>query len=811
MRPRRGTFRTRTGTAALGLIAGILRRGAIAGIALIAALGPFPAPAAADDAAPEFNPNNNLAGSRWTYGWAPSLGGPVTLYTVRVDTNQVQFWRANPNHLSYVSYNPTPGPRTFANNVTIPPGGLSLNPGNTQFAIVRWTAPAAGTYDVLARFIARSTNNSDRTVAVLRGSEVLFSRWIQPAIHGNIVSMSVSIAVMAGESIDFAVGAADGSNYSDVTGLDATVNIEPEPNVLGPVLHFGRDRFVAARWPGEAFDAITFDPVNRRIAGGGKLQDLCGGFISNGPPGGQGMAWDPVTQTIWEVTNNRNVRRWNGATLLDTVFTVPLTFTIPSSGPETMESVRGIAVDSNYVYFVDAGPNPGQITSNKWFKFSRTGTPLKSSKSTDLHAHLDMDPDALVDDIVYSPFSSPVFPGKLLVALEHSGIQVLDTDGGYVDRFRWSQQKLRPRDANRQWGRLSAFAGLALDPQTGNLYLEDNDTGDAQVWVRLPRGDSTYYAIAVGGPQAWLYKPIAGCNMTLWNTIPANAGNLFGLAYRDVDRLLYSVDYNTGDLWLVDPRSGTGSRVGPTGVQSIWGLAYDPGRDVLYARTEAVPGNQIMTIDPATAAAAPLPSLVGTYVTDIAYSTADSALYGVQGGVASQLIRINRTTGAGSVVGPTVFARGLDYDAVSNRLIGITLQQLVSIDPASGAAETLSTLVPGPFEGLAVVPVPLDPAVLDADDPSLRVARSLRAWPNPARGAVTIEFEVERVDELAVSVFDVQGRRVRELERRRFVPGAHLLKWDGTLDGGRIAAAGVYFLRVESGAHSGVARVVRVK
>ena len=778
--------------------------------AVIAALV-FPALAGADDAAREFNASTNLAGARWTYGWTPALGGALTLYTARFDSNSVQHWRAVPNHLSYVSYNPTPSPKTMPGGVTIPGFGLSLQPGHTQWAMVRWTAPVAGTVDVVARFLVRSTNSTDRAIAVLRGSEVLFSRWINPAVHGNVAAMSVTIDLAAGESVDFAVGPADGSNFSDVTGLDATVNFRSEATAIGPVLAFGLDRFVAARWPGNAFESIAFDPVNRRIAGSGDIHDLCGNFLSDGPPGDKGLAWDPVTQTLWEVTSTRTVRRWNGATLLDTVFTVPLTFTVPVSGPDTLESVRGIAVDSSFVYFVDAGPDPGQLGSNAWFKFSRAGVPLKSSKATDLVENLDMDPDALVDDIVYSPHSSPVFPGKLLIALEHSGIQVVDTDGNFVDRFRWSQQKLRPRDANRQWGRLSAFAGIALDPLTGNLYLQDNDTGDAQVWVRLPRASSASYAVAIGSNQPWLYWPIAGCSMPLWNAVPG-ASLLFGLAYREPSRLAYSVDFgSSGDLYLVDPRSGIGARIGATGVSGIWGMAYDPGRDLLYGRTETSPTGQIVTIDPVTAETAPLPSAIGHYVTDIAFSTADSALYGVEGGSPAKLIRIDRDTGAGTVVGNTVTVRGLDYDPVSGKLLGVTFDpRLVSIDPATGAFQTLSTLAPGPNEGLAVITVPFDPSVLAADEPSLRVARTLRAWPNPARAAVAIEFEVERAAELAVAVFDVQGRRVRELEKKRFVAGIHRLRWDGLAEGGRIAAAGVYFLRVESDGHASVARVVRV-
>lgn len=785
---------------------------AAAALLLACALAPA---ARADDVAFEFNAATNTAGSRWTYGWAPSLGGVVTLYTVRHDTNSVQHWRASPNHLSYASYNPTGTPRTLPNGVTIPGRGFQLQPGASQWAVTRWTAPVAGEVDVAVRFIARSTQSTDRAVAVMNGGAVVFSRWVLPAVHGTVVSMSARLEVAAGATIDVLVGSADGSNVADVTGVDATVHHRSAPAALGPVLTFGRDRYVAARWPGDAFESIAFDPVTRRIAGNGKIQDLCGNVVSNGPPGDKGLAWDPVTHTLWEVTASRTVRRWNGPTLLDTVFVVPAAFIVPGATggyPDTLESVRGIAVDSNFVYMVDAGPDPGQLHSNAWFKFTRSGAPVASSRTTDLVANLDLDPDALVDDIVYVPHSSPVFPGKLLIALEHSGIQVVGTDGMYVDRFRWSQQSLRPRDASRQWGRLNAFAGIAIDPETGNLYLEDNDTGDAQVWVRLPRNQDARYAVAIGSAQPWLVHPQAGCAMPLWNSVAGLSPLLFGLAWSDSDRVAYSADFGSGDLYLVDPRSGSGGRTVATGVSGLWGVAWDPERNRLYARTEAAPQHHVLVIDPRTGAASPLPQPIGFFVTDLAFSPAVNALYAVEGGSPAKLIRIDRDTGAGTHVANTVTVRGLDWDPVAGKLLGVTFApDLVSIDPATGASQVLASVAPGPNEGLAVVPVPIDSSVLAVETEAAGLARTLLAWPNPARGRVSVAFELSTALDLDAAVFDVLGRRVRELARRRFAAGAHRLEWSGEDARGGSAGPGVYFVRVETPHHAAVARVVRIR
>jgi len=52
---------------------------------------------------------------------------------------------------------------------------------------------------------------------------------------------------------------------------------------------------------------------------------------------------------------------------------------------------------------------------------------------------------------------------------------------------------------------------------------------------------------------------------------------------------------------------------------------------------------------------------------------------------------------------------------------------------------------------------------------------------------------------------------VRTLGARRFPSGVHRLEWDGRDDGGGSVAAGIYFVRVETGAHARVTRVTRMR
>lgn len=764
----------------------------------------------ADDAALEWNPLANNAGARWTYGWKATMQGALTLHpNAFTDAQGVQHWRASASAtVAATMRNATASPKTVTGVGTLPTGSLALRAEPGRWSVVRWTAPATGAYTVRARFLTRGGGGDFSFVeaAIVRGAEVLFSRWRQANRTGGVAAAVVTLDCAAGDAIDFQIGP-EGSSV----GLDATVTWEPPASPDGPVITFGPHRFAVARWPGDAFEELAFDPVQQRLASSGAIRDRCAALVSAGPGGGSGLAWDELTSTYWQVTPDRDVRRWSAAgVLLDTVFTVPPTFTVPGSGLDTLESVRGIAVDSSYVYLVDAGPNPGEVPSNAWFKFTRAGAPVKSSRSTDFVANLDADYDALVDDIVWSPMTSPVYPGMLLIALEHSGIQVVDREGNFVAKFRWSTQNLPPRNPqfNQYYGRLSAFAALALDPASGNLYLGDNDSGEAQVWVRLPGPGIASYAVGV---SPFLEHPRPGCSLPLWAPAPTGAV-LLGLAWRPVDGMCYGVDINGGDLWRLDPRTGHSWRLGPTGA-SAWGVAYAADRDVLYTMFNDAT-YRIFAVDPRTGDASPLPEPLGYYPTDIAFDAADGFLYGIDNTPPARLLRIHRDTGAATVVGNTVASRGLEWDPGTQRLWAAGYDgQIVSIDPATGAATAL-TADPGAGvrDGLAVVRASGSlPTVAVGPAAALPPGAALQARPNPARGAVRLAFSLPLPEDVDARVFDVAGREVRRLHRGTLAAGAHELAWDGRDGEGREVAAGVYFARVETGATTRVARFVRTR
>lgn len=109
---------------------------------------------------------------------------------------------------------------------------------------------------------------------------------------------------------------------------------------------------------------------------------------------------------------------------------------------------------------------------------------------------------------------------------------------------------------------------------------------------------------------------------------------------------------------------------------------------------------------------------------------------------------------------------------------------------------------PGPH-GLYVTGIG-DPGGLD-----LSMAR-VTSSPNPMTGSTEIAYRVVDTTPIRLAIYDVYGRLVSSLTSRAQTPGDHHLVWNGKLENGSPAAAGVYFCRLETGGKSATARIVKV-
>ncbi|MCK4549031.1 MAG: T9SS type A sorting domain-containing protein, partial [Candidatus Krumholzibacteria bacterium] len=72
-------------------------------------------------------------------------------------------------------------------------------------------------------------------------------------------------------------------------------------------------------------------------------------------------------------------------------------------------------------------------------------------------------------------------------------------------------------------------------------------------------------------------------------------------------------------------------------------------------------------------------------------------------------------------------------------------------------------------------------------------------YPNPFNPATTIAFYLPEQADVSLSVYDVSGRLVRELESGALGAGWHSAAWDGTAASGKAAGSGAYFCRLKAG------------
>jgi hypothetical protein len=95
------------------------------------------------------------------------------------------------------------------------------------------------------------------------------------------------------------------------------------------------------------------------------------------------------------------------------------------------------------------------------------------------------------------------------------------------------------------------------------------------------------------------------------------------------------------------------------------------------------------------------------------------------------------------------------------------------------------------FSSLTVVDENEGPGVLPQ---SFRLAQN---YPNPFNNSTIIEFTLKRPGSIELALFDILGRRVRELTAGVYPAGEFALEFTGQDDAGRNLPSGVYFYRLK--------------
>jgi hypothetical protein len=84
-------------------------------------------------------------------------------------------------------------------------------------------------------------------------------------------------------------------------------------------------------------------------------------------------------------------------------------------------------------------------------------------------------------------------------------------------------------------------------------------------------------------------------------------------------------------------------------------------------------------------------------------------------------------------------------------------------------------------------------------------------YPNPFNPGTTIAFSLLEPGEARLVIYDVAGRRVRDLLRGTRDRGSYKVTWDGRNNNGSRVASGVYFYKLTAGAFTDTRKLTILK
>lgn len=98
-----------------------------------------------------------------------------------------------------------------------------------------------------------------------------------------------------------------------------------------------------------------------------------------------------------------------------------------------------------------------------------------------------------------------------------------------------------------------------------------------------------------------------------------------------------------------------------------------------------------------------------------------------------------------------------------------------------------------------------------AEAPVPKDFKLVQNFPNPFNPATTMRFDLPKVVQVKLEIYNVLGQKVRTLIDREMEPGYHEMMWDSKNDIGMLVASGVYYYRLIAGDFQDVKKMALLK
>lgn len=144
-------------------------------------------------------------------------------------------------------------------------------------------------------------------------------------------------------------------------------------------------------------------------------------------------------------------------------------------------------------------------------------------------------------------------------------------------------------------------------------------------------------------------------------------------------------------------------------------------------------------------------------------------------------------------------------------------QAVADILPTGDAVEVTITGYVGDvyFEGTDIIKVfgggDASPVSAQFRSGERAIASVLDNYPNPFNPVTTIRFDLRNESVVRLTVYSVDGRRVRTLASGPLSEGSHFIEWDGRDASGNQVSSGVYLYRLEAGVQVLTRKMVLLK
>ena len=84
-------------------------------------------------------------------------------------------------------------------------------------------------------------------------------------------------------------------------------------------------------------------------------------------------------------------------------------------------------------------------------------------------------------------------------------------------------------------------------------------------------------------------------------------------------------------------------------------------------------------------------------------------------------------------------------------------------------------------------------------------------YPNPFNPNTRIEYSLKSESFVTLSIYDVGGKQIKNLVNTQKHPGHYIVEWNGRNENGFLAAAGVYFIRINTNGYSITRKMLFIK